>query len=340
MALSKTWNRTIIFLVVVVLIISVIITSVKYKRPDKPIEVTEKAVIGVSLEPITALVMIAEENGYFLKNGLDMTVRYYEGGNVAIRDMFEGKIDFTTVADNMVVFNSFKRQDFSVVATIGTSDNEPRIVGRKDRGILGRTDLRGKRMATVKGTGVHYFLYLFLLKHGMSEDDIRLSLKDPTDAFKTFTEGDVDAISTREPFVTQAVEALGDNAVVFEEPRLLIKNYDIVATNALLSKRPGAVKKMLKALIQAEEFATTNQQQAVSIVSKRVGLETAVVMHLLYEMKWKVFLEQSMLTRFEGMAQWMIKDKIVDSQEMPNYIELIHMDSLLSVKPEAVTVIR
>ncbi|KJU86113.1 NMT1/THI5 like domain protein [Candidatus Magnetobacterium bavaricum] len=269
----------------------------KYKKsPDKSIGVTEKVVIGVSLEPITALVMIAEENGYFMKNGLDMTVKYYEGGNVAIRDMFEGKIDFTTVADNMVVFNSFKRQDFSVVATIGTSDNEPRIVGRKDRGILSPTDLRGKRVATVKGTGVHYFLYLLLLKYGMSESDIKLSLKDPADALKTFIEGGVDAISTREPFVTQAVKALGDNAIVFEAPRLLIKNYDIVATNALLRKRPETVKKMLKALIQAEEFAVANQQQAVSIVAKRLGLDTTVVVRLLFEMRWKVFLEQSIIS--------------------------------------------
>ncbi|MBF0539295.1 MAG: NrtA/SsuA/CpmA family ABC transporter substrate-binding protein [Nitrospirae bacterium] len=337
--LASIWQRLLAFLVIIVSIAAIIVL-IKHKRPDKPVAVTERAVIGVSREPLSALVMIAQENGYFLKNGLDMTVKYYEGGHVAISGMFEGKSNFSTGADNMVVFNSLKRHDFSVIATIATSDNDQRIVGRKDRGILRPDDLRGKGVAMVKGTGGHYFLYLLLLKHGMSEDDIHLSLKDPTDAFKALIDGDMDAISIREPYVTQAVEALGDNAIVFEEPRLMVKNYDIVATNAFLNKRPEAVKKMLKALIQAEEFAANNQQQAVSIVAKRLGLETTVVARLLSEMRLKVFLEQSMLTRFEDIAQWMIKDKIVNTTEMPNYIELIHIDSLLSVKPEAVTVIR
>jgi NitT/TauT family transport system substrate-binding protein len=322
---------------VIIVGIGIFITN---KKSARFTGINEKAVIGVSLEPITALFMIAEENGYFLSNGLDMTVKYYEGGNVAIRDMFEGKIDLTTVADNMVVFNSFKRRDFSVVATIGTADNDLRIVGRKDKGILTPADLRGKRVGTVKGTGAHYFLYLFLMKHGLSGKDIQLSLNDPVNTFKAFLEGGVDVISTREPYVTEAVKALGDNAVVFAEPRLMVKNYDVVATNDFIKKKPEAVKRMLKALIQAEEFAAANQSQAVHIVARKHGFDDAVVAKQALEMKWKVFLEQSMLTRFEDQAGWMIKDRIVDNPDMPNYFQMIHLESLLAVKPEAVTVIR
>ncbi|MBF0344517.1 MAG: ABC transporter substrate-binding protein [Nitrospirae bacterium] len=332
-------NLAIKLIVITVIAISGLIL-VTQKKADKRTEPREKVSIGNSNEPITALCMIAEEKGYFSANGLDVSVKDYEGGNVAIRDMFEGRLDMSTVADNMVVFNSFKRHDFRIIATIGSSDNEPRIVARRDRGIIKPADLKGKRIATVKGTAVHYFLHLFLMKYGMTKEDVKIVLKDPSSTFKSFTEGEVDAISTREPFVAQGVRHFTDNAVVFAEPRLLVKNYNIIALNSFIKNHPGVVKKTLRALIQAEEFAIAHPQEVVRIVSKRLGVIDTEISPILLEMKWKVFLEQSLLLRLEDQARWMMKDNVVDVAEIPDYYQFIHIDALNSVKPEAVTIIR
>ncbi|MBF0466957.1 MAG: ABC transporter substrate-binding protein [Nitrospirae bacterium] len=327
-----------LFIIIVIIVgIGIIVT---YRKPGKLIVVKEKAIIGVTLEPITALFMIAEENGYFSANGLDLTIKYYEGGNVTMRNLLEGKLDFATASDNMVVFNSFKRRDFSVVATVGTSDNDRRIVGRKDRGVYRPVDLRGKRVGTVKGTGSHYFLHVFLLKYGMSVKDVHLVFTDPEEMYQTFLKSGTDAISTREPYIMKAVNALGDNAIVFSEPRLMVKNYNLVATNDFIKKKPKVVRRMLKALIQAEEFAASNQLRAVHIVAKRLGFDDAVVARQTQEMKWNLFLEQAMLVRFEDEADWMIKNKVVDNPDMPNYFQMIDMESLSSLKPKTVTVIR
>ncbi|QWR77943.1 ABC transporter substrate-binding protein [Candidatus Magnetomonas plexicatena] len=330
------------FLILAMLITTVItIVVLGYSiKSSKNTLIREKASIAVAFEPITALCMIADEKGYFTSNGLDITVKYVEGGNVAIRDMFEGKLNMVTVADNMVVFNSFKRQDFSVIATIGSADNDPRIVASKDKGIINPSDIKGKRLGTIKGTGVHYFLHLFLMKHGMKEGDINITFNDPAKTYNALIKDEVDAISTREPFIEQAVKHFGDNITVFAEPGLLIKNFNIVALNSLIKNKPGVIKKVLKALIQAEEYAIDNPKRAISIVTKKMGFSELEISQSLQDIKLKVFLEQSMLLRFEAQARWMINDKVVESADVPNYFYFIHTDSLNSLKPEAVTIIR
>ncbi|MBF0319253.1 MAG: ABC transporter substrate-binding protein [Nitrospirae bacterium] len=330
--------RRIIFAVIAATVIFGVISGIQKKAKTTGSRV--KLSIGVSKEPITALIMIADKNGYFLANGLDVAIKYSEGGNVAIREMFEGLLDMVTVADNMVVFNSFKRQDFRVIATIGTTDNEPKIVARKDRGIIEPADLKGKRIGTVRGTAVHYFLHLFLMKYGMSEEDVKIVLNDPKDTFKLFSEGKLDAISSREPFIIQSARLFGDNATVFSEPALLVKNYNVVALNEYVKNNPDTVKKLLKALTQAEDYAIIHPREAASVISAVLGFSDYEMSQIMPDMKWKVFLEQSMLRRCEDQAVWMVKDKVVDKAEIPNYFNMIYTDGLSSVKPEAVTIIK
>ncbi|MBF0464328.1 MAG: ABC transporter substrate-binding protein [Nitrospirae bacterium] len=326
-----------ILLIVVTLMV---FTITMQTRNGKPKAVREKVSLGVALEPMTALCMIAEENGYFTANGLDMTVKYIEGGIVAIRDMLEGKIDMATATDMNFVFNSFKRQDFSAIASIGSSGNDPRIIARKDRGIVNPTDLKGKRIGTAKGTGPHYYLHLFLLKFGIPEEDVKIIFKNPADTFTSFTFGEVDAISTREPFSTKSVRFFGDNSTVFDEPLLMVKNYNIVALNSFIKNKPEVVKNTLRALVQAEEFVIMHPEQAKGIVSKKLDLSYNETSQILQDMKLKVFLEQSLLNRLEDQATWMVNYKVVENKEIPNYFWFVYTDGLNSVKPEAVTVIR
>jgi hypothetical protein len=133
--------------------------------------------IGLSLQPSNALVMVALDQGYFADEGLKVSVKNYPSGTRALSDgMFSGKVDLVTASDVPVVLNSFERQDFSIIATIFKVENLNRIAARADRGVATPVDLKGKRIATQRGSAVHFFLHLFLLENGISEQDIAESL--------------------------------------------------------------------------------------------------------------------------------------------------------------------
>jgi len=90
-------------------------------------------------------------------------------------------------------------------------------------------------VATQRASAVHYFLHLFLLRHGMSEDDVDLSFMKAEELPGALSEGTIDAFSMREPFIGEAKRLMGEQAVVFSEPALYVKTFNLVAV------KPAAV---------------------------------------------------------------------------------------------------
>jgi len=296
--------------------------------------------IGVDQSPLSALMMIAEDQRFFSKQGVDVKVKYYASGKLALNGMFSGEVQLATPAETPVVFSSFERMDFSIVATIGSSGNEAKIVARKDREIQKPGHLQGKRIATQKASAVHFFLHSFLTKHGLSDKDIKLSFKDPDELITALANGEIDGFSMREPYVSRAKTLLRDNIIVFEEPGLYLKTYNLVAFNTFIKDRPQAVKSVLQALMKSEEFVKKYPKHAQRIVSNKTGIRESEIAGLWPDLRFEVSLEQSLLTSLENEARWAIRNKLADRKKIPNYLNFIYLDALQAVKPKGVTIIR
>jgi NitT/TauT family transport system substrate-binding protein len=302
--------------------------------------IREPITFGVERSPLLALIMIAEDQRFFSKQGVDVTVKYYASGKLALDGMFSGEVDLGTPAETPVVFSSFERIDFSIVATIGSSDNDQAIVTHKDREILKPANLRGKRIATQKASAVHFFLHSFLIKHGLSEKDIKLSFKHPDELVPALTNGEIDAFCMREPYVSRAKTLLKDNIVIFKEPGLYLKTYNLVVFNNFIKDRSQAVKSVVKALIRSEEFLNKYPEHAKRIVSSKTGLKESEIADLWPVLRFEVSLEQSLLSSLENEARWAIRNKLTDGKKVPNYLNFIYLNALEAVKPKGVTIIR
>jgi sulfonate transport system substrate-binding protein len=296
--------------------------------------------IGVEQSPLLALMMIAEDQGFFSKQGVDVAVKYYASGKLALNGMFSGEVEFATPAGTPIVFSSFERTDFSIVATIGSSDNDPKIVARKDRGIQKPGDLRGKRIATQKASAVHFFLHSFLIINGLSERDVMLSFKHPDALVPALAKGEIDAFSMREPYISRAKTLLRKNIILFEEPGLQLKTYNLVGFNTFIKDKPQAVKNILQTLLKSEEFVKKYPKHAQRIVSNKTGLKVSEIAGIWPDLRFEVALEQSLLTSLENQARWVIRNKLTDRKKVPNYLNFIYLDALEAVKPRGVTIIR
>ena len=176
---------------------------------------------GLSLQPSSGLVIVALEQGYFQKNGLKLIVNEYPSGKRAlIKGFFKGLVDVTSSSDLPVTLGGMGREDFRCISSIFRTDDMNSIVARRDAGIEKATDLKGKRIATQKGSAVHYFLHLFLLEHGLSEKDIQLSFMQAEQLPVALADGRIDAFSMRAPYIDQAEKLLGDNALTMTAPGL------------------------------------------------------------------------------------------------------------------------
>lgn len=298
---------------------------------------TETIRLGIAMQPISALSLIAIEKDYFSAQGLDVKVTEYPSGKRAlIEGLFTGKEDFASTADMPVTMAALQQRDLKVIASTFQADNINRIIARRDAGIESPDDLAGKRLATQKSSAVHYFLSLFLLEHGLSESDVELSFFKAEELPKALIEGRIDAFSMREPYISIARESLGENAIIFDAPGIYPQVDLMLTSGEMVTSRPGVISKFLKALLEAERFIDENTEKAIAITARRLGANEVDIANLWPMIRLRVEIEQSMLLLFEGQARWAIKQQLVKQTAIPNYLDYIYKDALHELNPQAV----
>ena len=136
--------------------------------------------------------ILADSQGFFKKHGLDVAIKVYESGPVAVNDLIADKIDITAPAEFVFVLQSFKHPDLRVPATICVASDHDLIV-RKDRGIARPQDLKGKRVAVTRGSSGEFFLYNYLIFNRIPAESVRVVYQTPYEMVKAMADGTIDA---------------------------------------------------------------------------------------------------------------------------------------------------
>lgn len=297
--------------------------------------------LGLRVHETSTVCIVAMDQGYFAQEGLKATVKDYSSGARSLDGLLAGEVDVVSTAEVPAVFASFSRNDFKILAAIGTMDNFVEVGARTKSGIRKPGDLKGKHIATQKGTASHFFLHLFLLKYHLSEKDIKLSFMKIEELPEALASGKIDAFTATGKFVDQAKEKLGSGGiVVFEEHGLYAPVEIVVATKKFVLENPDAVKSILKALIRAEEFIKKQPEEAKKIVSKKLNVTVTELAHDWDHVRLNVQLPQSLILAMEDEARWVRDSKLVQAKTLPNYLDFIHIDALKSVRPRSVGIIR
>jgi NitT/TauT family transport system substrate-binding protein len=214
------------------------------------------------------------------------------------------------------------------------------VVARRDRGIKNPEDLKGKIVGVPKTTIAEFFLNTFLSLRTIHSGEVRTVDLKPTDLVAALLEGKVDAASCFPPFSNTMKKTLGQNAVWW--PIQGGQDYHLVVMirDELIKNRPLAVNGFLKGVIEAEDFLRKDEDGAQHIVERALGTGHESVANTWAKTRFRVRLDQSLLTLLEDEGRWAIQNKLVTAQKVPNYLNFLYLDGLEKIKPEVVTVIR
>jgi ABC-type nitrate/sulfonate/bicarbonate transport system substrate-binding protein len=292
--------------------------------------------LGTVLIRRSALVLIADAKGYFADEGLDVALKFYDSGLLAVNDMLAGKLDLSTAAP-LVVVN--KNQDnnhpkLKILAEVGKSE-DIRIVGRKDHGLTNPSDLVGKKVGVMRGTEPVFYLNVFCVYHGLPFESINRVDLGSDEQLNALEKGEVDAIIIWEPIASKAARILGPNAVVWAGQGRLASGWMLLATPDIISKRPGAIRRVLSGLLSAERFISEHEDEAKSILERRLNVRNLGTDW--DKNDYKIALSRQFLSAMELRARWLGKDK--PGFRVPNLLNLFHFDSLESFTPERITII-
>ena len=185
------------------------------QAPEKP-----KLSIGVGGKPLFYYLplTIAERNGYFKAEGLEVEILDFPGGARALQALLGGSVDVVSGAYEHTISQQAKGQNIEAL-----------ILQGKDAGIvLGMSkakaaqyksgkDLKGMKIGvTAPGSSTNMFVNVLLAKDGLKPDDVAIiGVGATAGAVAIMKRGEIDAIANLDPVISM-LEAGGDIVPVID----------------------------------------------------------------------------------------------------------------------------
>jgi sulfonate transport system substrate-binding protein len=131
-------------------------------------------------------------------------------------------------------------------------------------------DLKGRRIATGRGSIGHYLLLRAIEQAGLKPSDVTIVFLAPSDAKAAFATGAVDAWSTWAPYLPLAQK---DGAQVVADGHGLLSGYGFEAASApALAGKRALLDDYLKRLARAERWGQAHQAEYAQALAKETGL--------------------------------------------------------------------
>jgi ABC-type nitrate/sulfonate/bicarbonate transport system substrate-binding protein len=305
----------------------------KFSSPPESITIGTAPVEGASL------IYIADNQDFFARNGLMITIRGYETGNTALRGMENNEVDISVTGEYSVVGAAFKKENVSVIGIIDKAQMQ-HLVARKDRGIENISDLKGKRIGVSRQTIREFYLGRFLNLHGMSLQDVTLVNVPTSESVAAITNGSVDAIIFYQPYVNFIKDQLDNNVVIWPAQSSQLTYNVITCRNNWAASHPEQINRFLKSLQQAEVYSINHPTESKAIVQKRLNFTANDISIVWSDHQFYLSLDQALIVAMEDESRWMIQNNLTSAKVMPNYLDYIITDNLHSIKPESVNIIR
>jgi sulfonate transport system substrate-binding protein len=296
---------------------------------DDPVKVT----IAVADQPIGSLVYIANEQGFFREEGLEVNLISYTSGKDALNQgLLKENANFAFTAETPVMYAVMQGQKILIGATIGSSSKNMAIVAKNS--IRKEQDLIGKKIAVTQGTNGAFFLDVFLTLNNLQQK-VEVVNKKPEELVDALINDEVSAVVVWNPHLNILKNKLPDG-IYFYQPGVYTWTWNLVMGENL---KPSMLKKVLGGLLKAEDFIKKSPVKSLKILSQEFNIEEQQLEQIISELVLGINLEQSLILSLEDQTRWAIQNNLTSSTTMPNYLNYIHFSSLEELDPVKVSII-
>jgi len=227
--------------------------------------------VGVSDWPGWVAWYVAEQKGFFKKNGADVKLVWFANYTDSISALSSGQLDANSQTWSDTLGPLAKGLPLkAVLVNDNSAGNDAVMVSPK---IKSFADLKGKTIALEQFSVSHFVLATALAKNGMTQKDVKIVNLSAGDAAAAFLAGRVDAAVVWNPWVNQ-IQASGKGRALFTSKDMpgLIPDLLVAQEKSLKAKRRDFVG-MVKAWYETEKFIREQPDEAAKIMSKVVGMK-------------------------------------------------------------------
>ena len=338
MARCRTWLWTGIAIAVIGVAVSAALLRERSRQYHGP---ADEIRIGIPSAYYSLLFLVAEENGYFERNGLKITPDTYEKDYTSVEKLTLGKVDFAVASEYAFAWASLQEgtENLRIVASTATVMAQE-LVARRDRGIQSPADLNGKRIGVLKDSPADFSLDRFLTLQNLPPEKVTKVSLSYEDCATAIAKGDIDATVLFGIPLFNAEKALAANAVTWPTNVAQPHYWLLIAKEETIEAKAAATRRLLKALLEAQEFTAAHLDDAKSLLARRWDFDPDFIRQARDTAKFDVSLEQAMIAAMEDETDWLAERYPAGKRAPVNFFRLIHLDALDAVRPEAISIFR
>src|SRR5438067_1654135 len=250
-----------------------LIPAARVSAADNPKEIY---VDWATYNPVS---MLLKNKGYlekeFAKDGIKVVWVQTNSSSNALQFLNAGSINFGSTAGSAALVARINGNPIKSVYVYSRPEWTA-LVTTKDSSISKVADLKGKKVAMVRGTDPHIFAVRALLAAGLSDKDITpVLVQQHADGGNLLIRGDVDAWAGLDPMMAQ--HEINEGArLFFRKPEA--NTWGILnAREEFANDHPDLVKRVISAYEQARKYALANYPELKRIFIAATKLDGAVV---------------------------------------------------------------
>lgn len=232
---------------------------------DRPITV------ATMMYPGYAPWFIAKDKGFFEEEGVPANVVMISDFLQLIPSFVSGAVDVLPSTADLSVVVAETGTDFKQILAGDEGFGSDGLLAKNDAQNF--QDLRGKSVYLAPGSPSH-FVFRYLQKDaGIPFENITLERMEPDQVGAAFAAGQIDYGVSWEPWLTKASQERADGRVLFstrDTPGIIVDT--MVVRGEVLRSRPDDVQALLRAWFRSIDFLRTNEDEAVAIMAKGMGL--------------------------------------------------------------------
>jgi sulfonate transport system substrate-binding protein len=211
----------------------------------------------------------------FASQGTTVSWVEFPSGPPLLEALHAGAIDFGYTGDTPPIYAQAAGVDFVYVASIPQPGSSSAVLVRDGSGIKSLADLRGKKVAVVKGSSAHNVLVKVLEKAHLAWSDITPVYLQPADAGAALRAGNVDAWSIWDPFYAIGERFPGVTVLTTAEG-VAPSNAFFLATRDYATRYPATVETVISEATTAWHWAASHQPELAKVLSEASGVDLAV----------------------------------------------------------------
>ena len=214
---------------------------------------------------------IAEQEGLFAQNNVNVEMRWFDGYLASMEALAAGQLDGNcqTLNDTISFAADAVNGEVAILVNDNSAGND-KIIVTEDINTI--EDLEGKQVAVEEGVVDDFLLTLGLESKGMERDDVEIVPLETGAAAAAFASGQVDAVGAFPPFWLTALKREGSKELFSSAdfpgaiPDLL------VVSQKLIDEQPEAAQALVNTWYDVMDFMEQNPERADEIMAERADV--------------------------------------------------------------------